>query len=100
VLITKSLWALGLTGAIEVPESSLSAAQPAMDDAAFYVQRHIDNHAATEERTTEHIANSVVASRENTFYWAKVVLVTFAIATVIMAVIGSVALSAKTLGLA
>jgi hypothetical protein len=100
VLITKSLWALGLTGVIDVLESHIDIMKkpPAANDEVFYIERHVNNHASAPERTTKQIVDNVLKSRPNTFSRARRVLVTFAVAVVTMAIVGSIAVLAKKSG--
>lgn len=99
VLITKSLWALGIAGVVDVKKSHIDTEkQPAANDVVFYIERHVNNHTSTSEHTTNQIVDKVLMSQHNTFSWAKRVLTMFAAAVVIIAIVGSIAVVAKISG--
>ena len=96
VLTTKSLWALGLTGIVDVQEAGSDRNKlPAAKDKTFYIGRHIENHSSR-DCTTEDIVDDLLFNRDNTFYRAKYVLIIFAVAVVALAIVGTITILSKT----
>lgn len=78
VLATKSLWALGLMGIINVEQKCFeSSITPAMKDPYFYVKRHVTNHCLPKGESTDQIVEGVLKDTGNTFYWTWQILVLF-----------------------